>query len=85
MSGADVQKMVVRQGLVVTLAGVAVGIAGALALTRLMRSLLFEVSSTDWITYVVVAPSLVLVAALATWVPAYRAARVSPSEALRSE
>jgi predicted permease len=82
---ADVQRMVVRQGLIVTLMGVGMGILGALALTRLMRSLLFEVSPSDWITYVVVAPALVLVATLATWLPAYRAATVSPSEALRTE
>jgi predicted permease len=82
---ADVQRMVVRQGLIVTLLGVGVGILGALALTRLMRSLLFEVSPTDLLTYAIVAPALVLVATLATWLPAHRAASVSPSEALRSE
>jgi len=82
---ADVRKMVVRQGLVVTLIGVGVGILGALALTRLMRSLLFEISPTDLLTYAVVAPALIVVATLATWLPARRAAAVSPAEALRSE
>ena len=82
---ADVRSMVVRQGLIVTLIGVGVGIIGALALTRLMQSLLFEVSPTDVLTYVIVAPTLVLVATLATWIPARRAAGVSPAVALRSE
>ncbi len=83
--GADVRRMVVRQGLVVTLIGVGVGILGAIALTRLMRSLLFEVSPTDPLTYMIVAPALVFVSILATWLPARRAAAVSPSEALRSQ
>jgi putative ABC transport system permease protein len=82
---ADVRRMVVRQGLIVTLIGVGVGILGAMTLTRLMRSLLFEVSPTDLLTYAIVAPALVLVAMLATWLPARRAASVSPSEALRAE
>jgi predicted permease len=82
---ADVRRMVVRQGLFVTLVGVGLGVLGALALTRLMQSLLYEVSPTDPLTYVVVAPALVLVSLLATWLPARRAAAVSPSEALRSE
>jgi predicted permease len=82
---ADVLSMVVRQGLVVILIGVGVGVIGALALTRLMRALLFEISPTDLMTYVIVAPTLVLVAVLATWLPARRAAAVSPAEALRSE
>lgn len=81
----DIQRMVVRQGLFLTLAGVALGLVGAVALTRLMRSLLYEISPLDPITYAAVGVALVLVATLSTWLPARRAARVDPSDALRSE
>ena len=63
----------------------AVGLVGALALTRLMGTILFDVSTYDPITFVA-APSLLLaVLALATWLPARRAARVDPIDALRAE
>ena len=81
----DVMKMVVGQGLALTLAGVAAGVAGAVVLTRLMGSLLFEVSATDWLTFILVALLLTGVALVACFVPARRASRVDPMVALRHE
>jgi len=81
----DVQHMVVRQGLAVTVLGVVVGLAGSFALTRLMAAILFEVSATDPLTFVVVPVALVAVSALACWIPARRAARVDPVRALVAE
>jgi putative ABC transport system permease protein len=81
----DITRMVLRQGLGLTLAGIAIGLAGAFALTRLLRALLFEVSPTDPTTFVAVPLLLAGVAAVATWLPAARAAAVEPVEAIRSE
>jgi putative ABC transport system permease protein len=82
---ADVLRLVVRQGLALTLAGVACGVAGAFGLTRLMAGLLFSVTPTDPLTYVGVAALLVSVALLACWIPARRATKVDPMIALRCE
>ncbi len=81
----DVLRLVLRQGLRVTLAGVGVGLAVSLALTRLMQSLLFGVSPTDPATFAAVAALLLAVALAACWIPARRAARVDPMVALRYE
>ena len=81
----DVLKMVVRQGMVLTLVGVAVGLAGAFALTRVMSSLLFGVTAKDPITFGVVAALLIAVAFIACFVPARRATKVDPLVALRYE
>ena len=83
--GSDVLRMVLRHGLGLTLAGVAVGVAGAAALTRLMESLLFGVSATDWQTFGAVAVILTGVAVGASLAPARRATRVDPMVALRHE
>ena len=83
--GRDVIKLVIGQGLRLTLIGVACGLTAALALTRLMRSLLFGVSATDPVTFVGVAALLTFVALLACWIPARRAAKVAPLMALRHE
>jgi len=81
----SVRVMVVRQGVGLAGLGVAVGLAGAGAMNKVMASLLFGVSATDPITYTAVAVSLMAVAVVASWLPASRAARVDPSTALRSE
>jgi ABC-type antimicrobial peptide transport system permease subunit len=65
--------------------GAACGLTAALALTRLMRSLLYNVSPADPLTYAAVLAAMVLAAALASYLPARRATRVDPVEALRSE
>jgi predicted permease len=77
--------MFVRHGLLLTAAGVICGLAASIALTRLMSSLLFEVSRFDSVTYGVVAVGLISAAALASYLPSRRAARVDPVEALRAE
>ncbi len=77
--------MFVRHGLFLTAAGVACGLVASIALTRLMSSLLFEVSRFDPVTYVAVAIGLVAAAALASYLPSRRAAAVDPIEALRAE
>src|SRR5262249_28587325 len=79
----DVLRLVLGQGIKLTLIGILIGLAGALALTRLMRSLLFEVSATDPATFGVIAGLLAVVALLACYVPARRAMKVDPLVALR--
>jgi len=76
---------VMRQGLWLTAAGVVVGILGALALTRTIKSLLFEVSATDPLVFTAIPVLLVIVSLLACYTPARRATRVDPLEALRDE
>lgn len=82
---ADVQRLVVGQGLKLASMGVALGLLGALALGRVMWSLLFEVSATDPATFISVAAAAIAVAALACYLPARRATAVDPANALRSE
>ncbi|HJR40437.1 MAG TPA: ABC transporter permease [Gemmatimonadaceae bacterium] len=84
-SPATVLAGVMRSGLTLAIAGVAIGVAGALALTRLMRTLLFGVSPGDPMVLVQIALVLAVVAAVAVWVPARRATRVDPMLALRNE
>jgi ABC-type antimicrobial peptide transport system permease subunit len=81
----DVLKLVVAQGGKMAAIGVAIGLISAFALTRLMKSLLFGVSATDPITFIAVALLLTIVALLACYVPARRAAKVDPIVALRCE
>ena len=81
----DVLRLIVRQGFVLTLAGLFAGIAGAFGLTRFLNQLLFDVKPTDPAIYVAVAGLLVLVAVAASLVPARRATKVDPLVALRYE
>ncbi len=83
--GRDVLGMVIGQGLVLTLFGLAVGLAGALALARVMNGILYEVSATDPLVFGAVAGVLTLSALLACYVPARRATKVDPMLALRHE
>lgn len=82
---ADVLGMVIRQGMKLTLLGVAIGLGAAFALTRVMRDLLFGVQPTDAITFAAIALMLIIIALLACYIPARRAARVDPMVALRHE
>lgn len=81
----DILKMVLAQGLITTVIGIAIGVVGALLLARTMRSLLFEVSPADPVSIVGVSLLLMLVAMLASYIPARRAIRVDPMVALRFE
>ena len=82
---ADVMRMVLGQGMRVVLVGVVIGVGAAFALTRLLSSLLFEVSPTDMSTFLIVAGLLSGVALLACYIPARRATKVDPLMALRNE
>lgn len=81
----DVLRMVVWRGMRLTFVGVAIGLASALALTRIMRNLLFEVSPADPATFTLITLSLIAVAFIASYIPARRATKVDPLIALRSE
>jgi putative ABC transport system permease protein len=81
----DVLRLIVRGGLALSMIGVAIGLAGAFALTRLMRSLLFGVTPTDAVTFLAVSLMLLFVALLACYIPARRASKVDPLVALRYE
>jgi ABC-type antimicrobial peptide transport system permease subunit len=82
-SGSTVRSMVVRQGVMLTGLGIVLGLIAAGALSRVMSSLLFEVSAMDPFTYAGVAAALAAAAVLASWLPALRAAGVDPAIALR--
>ena len=80
---SDILRLVLGQGLALSLAGVAIGIAGAFALTRVMKGLLFHVTATDPATFAGIAILFVIVALAASYIPARRAARIDPMNALR--
>ena len=82
---ADVVRMVVREGVSLAATGVAAGIAGAFALTRLLKAMLFGITVTDTLTFIAAPLAMLLVVVLATCFPALRATRISPVRALRYE
>jgi ABC-type antimicrobial peptide transport system permease subunit len=82
---ADIARLFVKQGMALVLRGVALGSVGALALTRVMKSLLFDVSPTDPLTFAVITLLLISVALLACWIPARRATRVDLMITLRRD
>jgi ABC-type antimicrobial peptide transport system permease subunit len=83
--GADLRKMVIRQGMSLAGLGILIGLAGALALSRLITTLLFGVYPNDPVSFAAIALLLATVAFLATWLPARRATQVDPLAALRHE
>ncbi len=83
--GGEVSRMVVGQGMRVAVLGIVAGLAGAFAVTRWLDSLLFKVSTTDPLTYAMVAILLTGVALIASYLPARRATRVDPMTAIRTE
>jgi ABC-type antimicrobial peptide transport system permease subunit len=83
--GGDVLKLVVGEGMKLIVVGIGVGLLGAFLLTRWMKSLLFAVSASDPLTFVVITLLLMIVALFACWLPARRATKVDPLVALRYE
>jgi putative ABC transport system permease protein len=81
----DVIRLILKQGMWPALAGAALGLAGAWAMTRLISGLLFEVSATDPLTFTAVTLLLLAIALLACWIPARRATKVDPMVALRCD
>jgi ABC-type antimicrobial peptide transport system permease subunit len=84
-SRGEILSMVLRQGLALALAGVSAGIVGAVAVTRLLETLLFGTEPTDPLTYAAAALLFMAVAAMASSVPALRAATIDPAITLRAE
>jgi ABC-type antimicrobial peptide transport system permease subunit len=81
----DLLLLVVRQGMSISVVGMVLGLAGAFALTRFMRTLLYGVQASDPVTFAVIAVTLSLVALVACYIPARRAARVDAIVSLRTE
>ena len=81
----DVLRLILSQGMALTLIGIGGGVIAAIGLSRLIKHLLFSVSATDPMTYVLITSLLAAVALLACYVPARRAAKINPLRALRRE
>jgi len=83
--GRDILRLVVGNGLGLAAIGIVIGLGGAIALTRLMSAMLYETSATDPLTFGAAIALFTFVAVLASYVPARRATRIDPTEALRAE
>lgn len=81
----NILRLVVRQGMALAVIGVALGLGGAFALARLIRSLLFGVQASDPVTFVAIAALLAVIALVASYIPARRAAQIDPMVSLRWE
>jgi len=81
----DVLRLIIGQAMALVVVGMVAGLLAATALTRLMASMLFNVSATDPITYVLIASFFAIVALIASYIPAWRATQVDPLVALRNE
>jgi putative ABC transport system permease protein len=81
----DVLRLILQQGIILAVTGVLVGLAGAFGLTRVISTLLFDVTATDKTTFAAVAVGLFIVTLVASYIPAWRATRVDPLRALRYE
>jgi macrolide transport system ATP-binding/permease protein len=84
-ASSDVLRLVMGKGLVLVATGTAIGLAMGVAVERLMNSMLFNAGGVDIVAYLIVVPSMVLVTLLAAYLPARRAARIPPTQALRYE
>jgi ABC-type antimicrobial peptide transport system permease subunit len=82
---SDVFKLVLKKGLLLIVVGLVIGVAGALALTRVLRSLLYGVTVTDPVTFAAVSLLLMAVGLVACYIPARRATKIDPMSALRYE
>ena len=81
----DVLKLIIRQGVTATVWGIFIGLLAGLGLTRLMRSLLYGVSSSNWLVFTCVSLLLLVIALAASYLPAHRATQIDPMIALRNE
>jgi len=81
----DIFNLIVREGMLLTLIGLVLGVGGATAMTRLISGLLFEISATDFSTFALLSGLLGFVAFVACWWPAHRASQVDPVVTLRAE
>ena len=84
-AGSDVLRLVMGKGIVLVAMGTALGLVMGFGLERLMNSMLFNSGGVDVVAYIIVVPTLFLVTMLATYVPARRASRIAPTQALRYE
>jgi ABC-type antimicrobial peptide transport system permease subunit len=82
---SQIMRLVMKQGVVLVVLGVVIGVVGSWFATRLLSTLLYEVSVTDSVTFIGVAVLLIIVALLACYIPARRATKVDPMVALRYE
>ena len=82
---SDILRLVIGNALLLTGTGIVIGLAGSMAVTRLLESLLYDTSATDPLTFIASAILFVLVAAAASYIPARRATLIDPTDALRTE